>query len=88
MKLPAQRTISCWFQAKSAPPNAPPLCRSGKVLRVISTAVQLRGSGEDGPNEEPSGTAVPANSYWTKGQSDITADDAGMAMLKAISAAA
>jgi hypothetical protein len=31
---------------------------------------------------------VLANPDWTKGQSDITADDAEMAMLKAISAAA
>jgi hypothetical protein len=40
-----------------------------------------------GPNEEPLGIAVLANSYWTKGQPNIIADNAGIAMLKEISAA-
>jgi Beta-lactamase len=37
-----------------------------------------------GPNEEPLGIAVLANSYWTKGQPNIIADNAGIAMLKEI----
>ncbi len=40
-----------------------------------------------GPNEEPLGIAVLANTYWTKGQPNIIADNAGIAMLKEISAA-
>ena len=40
-----------------------------------------------GPNDEPLGIAVLANTYWTKGQPNIIADNAGIAMLKEISAA-
>jgi hypothetical protein len=40
-----------------------------------------------GPNEEPLGIAVLANTYWTKGQPNIIADHAGIAMLQEISAA-
>jgi hypothetical protein len=40
-----------------------------------------------GPNGEPLGIAVLANGYWTKGQPNIIADNAGIAMLKEISAA-
>jgi hypothetical protein len=58
------------------------------VARYLNRRAAARKRGRTVPNEEPWGTAVPANPYWTKGQSDITADDAGMAMLKAISAAA
>jgi beta-lactamase class C len=40
-----------------------------------------------GAGEEPLGIAVLANTYWTKGQPNIIADNAGIAMLKEISAA-
>jgi CubicO group peptidase (beta-lactamase class C family) len=40
-----------------------------------------------GPNEEPMGVAVLANTYWTNAQPNIIADNAGIAMLKEISAA-
>lgn len=39
------------------------------------------------PDQEPLGIAVLLNSYWNKGQPNIIADYAGMAMLKEISAA-
>jgi beta-lactamase class C len=40
-----------------------------------------------GAGEEPLGIAVLLNSYWTKGQPNIIADNAGLAMLQEISAA-
>jgi hypothetical protein len=37
-----------------------------------------------GPDEEPLSIAVLANTYWTKGQPNIIADNAGIAMLNEI----
>jgi CubicO group peptidase (beta-lactamase class C family) len=39
------------------------------------------------PTQQPLGIAVLVNTYWNKGQPNLIADNAGMAMLKEISAA-